>query len=798
MNRTVVPFCVAAFALVAQIACAAAFEQDAKVVFLGDSLTYQARWTKFLMWYYYEWLPERRVTFYNAGKGGDTMGGCLSRLDEDVIARKPDVVVIALGGNDVGGGLWAAKFGEKENARKAEILNRYEKNMQAVADKLKAACPKVRLVWCTPAIYDETAKIAKPADLGRNSELLAGCTEIIKRFGDARGEEVIDLNGPMTKFNAERQKQDPTFTLIGPDRVHPLDPGAFFIACEFLRQQGLDPHVGGDPLKPWAPTELSKKIDELVEAEAKLRSIAVWRYSLQQWNVNPDDLDAVKAYNDKLRAEGRRGYFEDLLPRYIQRLPRRAEYEYDFKRLQNEVLAAAFKMRNLDSRIYHGKWFNHYHDSIVYKIYMKSKNKEPVTTLDEALAIIKRIHDLSGGIHQIAYLVGWQFDGHDSKYPDWSEVGKHCASTLSSDPLESLRKAMKVAAQKYNTDLSLHINMNDAYTNAPSWNVYKENNLLCRKMNGELERGGFWSGERCYLVSHAKEWRAGFAQKRILGLLEMFPDLKRSGTIHIDAFFGIHSNGDGISIENDHKVLGEIVEFWHQQGVDVTTESFSARDQIGRIPMCYHINLDEQWHLNVPSFVLCGGDDEWNIPRRKLDYYHGRNGWMCAMPSAGSAYEEAWGIGSTRGDLKGEILKRPGALADRLFKTAILFCYYNKSEPTRHWTDADRYVVERGNGVVSEIRKADRYLTIKDNGRLVYDNGDCLLDFPHNGGTLLAYSRKGCDRVFKLPAAFANVRTLKGTRGMDGTAVELPVQNGTVTIKLPAHGSLVLGKGNEQ
>ncbi len=794
MKRTVVSFCVAAFALVAQYANGEAFEQNARVVLLGDSLTDQARWTKFLMRYYYEQIPERRVKFFNAGQGGDTMGGCLSRLYEDVIARKPDVVVIALGGNDVGSGLWAAKFGEKENARKAEILNRYEKNMQAVADKLKAACPKVRLVWCTPAIYDETAKIAKPTDLGRNSELLAGCAEIIKRFGAARGEEVIDLYGPMTKFNAERQKQDPTFTLIGPDRVHPLDPGAFFIACEFLRQQGLDPHVGDDPLKPWAPTKLTKKVEELVEAEAKIRSVVLWRYALQRRGMDPDDLVAAKALSDKFRAEKNYGYFEHLLPRYIERWPHRAQYEYEFQRLQQEILDEAFKMRNLDSKIHYGKYFNHYHDSIVYKIFMKSKNEESVTTLDEALAIIKRIHDLSGGIHQIAYLVGWQFNGHDSKYPDWSEVGKHCASSLSSDPLESLRKAMKVAAQKYNTDLSLHVNMSDAYTNAPSWQIYKDKDVLCRDAKGELVKGGIWSGERCYLVSHVKEFRSGLAQKRILALLEMFPDLKRSGTIHIDAFFGIESPFEGVSRRDDHKALLDIADFWHQQGVDVTTESFSARDQIGRIPMCYHINLDEEWRVNVPPYVLCGGDDVWNVPRLKLDAYNGKGSWFCATPSPGAEYEEAWGIGSPRGDLKADVLKNFDALVDRLFKTSILFCYYNKAAPSKHWTTADCYAVERGNGVVSEIRKADGRLTIKDNGRLVYDDGDCLLDFPHDGGTILAYSRRGCDRVFKLPQEYAHLKTLKGTCAKDGTAVELPVKDGAVTIKLFRHGLLVLKK----
>ncbi len=437
-------------------------------------------------------------------------------------------------------------------------------------------------------------------------------------------------------------------------------------------------------------------------------------------------------------------------------------------------------------------WFNHYHDSVVYKIYMKSKGAQPATTIDDSLGIIKLIHDLSGGLHQIVYLVGWQFDGHDSKYPDWSGVGAHCASSLSPDPLTSLRKAME-AARAYNADLSLHVNMNDAYTNAPSWKTYVEKDLFCRHKDGGIVRGGKWGGEWSYRISHVKEFRAGYAQKRILALLEMLPDLKRSGTIHIDALFGQGSPYENISDLDDHKAVGQIVDFWHQQGVDVTTEFLSTMDQIGWFPMCYHMNMDEQMHLEIPPTLLCGGDDAWNT-RKGFDYYKRQRGWMSCCPTGGSAYEEAWGVGSTRGDLGGWALKRPTDLADRLFATAFLFCYYNQSVPKRHWADAEHYVVERANGVVATVRKRDRHLTVTDNGRLVLDGGDCLLDLPHNGGTLLAFSRTGCDRSFKLPAAFAAQKTLKGTRWPEGTSVELPVQDGAVKIALPACGSLVLKK----
>ncbi len=40
------------------------------------------------------------VPIINAGRNGDTAGSALERLDEDVLARNPRVVIVLLGGND--------------------------------------------------------------------------------------------------------------------------------------------------------------------------------------------------------------------------------------------------------------------------------------------------------------------------------------------------------------------------------------------------------------------------------------------------------------------------------------------------------------------------------------------------------------------------------------------------------------------------------------------------------------------------------------------------------------------------
>lgn len=55
----------------------------------------------------------------------------------------------------------------------------------------------------------------------------------------------------------------------------------------------------------------------------------------------------------------------------------------------------------------------------------KIPNKSHILlSFDEALEYIKKIDNITQGITKIYYLVGWQYLGHDDKYPDFFEVNE--------------------------------------------------------------------------------------------------------------------------------------------------------------------------------------------------------------------------------------------------------------------------------------------------------------------------------------------------------------------------------------
>lgn len=53
--------------------------------------------------------------------------------------------------------------------------------------------------------------------------------------------------------------------------------------------------------------------------------------------------------------------------------------------------------------------------------------------------MVKRVHHLTCGTPQIVLLTGWQFEGHDSKYPSWAEVNHHLKRDCDETALDSLR-----------------------------------------------------------------------------------------------------------------------------------------------------------------------------------------------------------------------------------------------------------------------------------------------------------------------------------------------------------------------
>lgn len=248
-------------------------------------------------------------------------------------------------------------------------------------------------------------------------------------------------------------------------------------------------------------------------------------------------------------------------------------------------------------------WLLPYHQSLVYLIMLATRGGDGkmdrlYLTFEQTLQAVRKVHHLTLGIPQIIYLIGWHHEGHDSKYPDWSEVNHHLQRPRDPTALDSLRWLIR-ESRSYHATVSLHLNMFDAYRDSPLWDEYVARDIIAKDPRGNPIPGKAWGGMTSYQISYTQEWKTGLAQRRIDRLIAMIPELVEAKTIHIDAFLGARPQARtepispylGYSKAQEVATQRKIYRYWRDRGIDVTSEWVNGfRDDrfVGLQPWTWH------------------------------------------------------------------------------------------------------------------------------------------------------------------------------------------------------------------
>lgn len=213
------------------------FQDGDRVCIVGDSISHGRRYHLYLHAFYVTRFPERRIDFINCGISGDTAAGAIRRFQWDIAPHRPTVSTILLGMNDVGVTLYGeGKTEEQYGERRKQRIEAYGENMAQLVGMLRDADSAV--IALTPTIYDDTVDVEGVNYKGSNAAL-AQCAERVRTLAKDRDIALVEVYEPMNALNRRIQNDDPKATVVGPDRIHPLDPGQFFIAWRILEAQDV-------------------------------------------------------------------------------------------------------------------------------------------------------------------------------------------------------------------------------------------------------------------------------------------------------------------------------------------------------------------------------------------------------------------------------------------------------------------------------------------------------------------------------------------------------------------------------
>jgi lysophospholipase L1-like esterase len=141
------------------------------------------------------------------------------RMEEDVLVKQPDAVVIWIGVNDV----W-----HKRTSGTGTDADKFEKFYNALLTKLKSRNVKVYL--CTPAAIGEKTDFTNELDGDLNKY-----AAMIRSIGAAHHCELIDLRKDFLEYNLQNNSANAASGILTTDGVHLNEKGNQFVADRMMK-----------------------------------------------------------------------------------------------------------------------------------------------------------------------------------------------------------------------------------------------------------------------------------------------------------------------------------------------------------------------------------------------------------------------------------------------------------------------------------------------------------------------------------------------------------------------------------
>lgn len=198
-------------------------QQKQRVIFFGDSITQAGVKPKGYITVLGEMLQQKglqdRYELHGAGIGGNKVYDLYLRMEEDVLAKNPQIVFIWVGVNDV----W-----HKRTSGTGTDASKFEKFYNAIIKKLKDK--NIKVVLCTPAAIGEKTDYTNELDGDLNHY-----AALIRNIAQQNNCALVDLRKAFLDYNLAHNKDNKESGILTTDRVHLNDTGNQLVAEEMLK-----------------------------------------------------------------------------------------------------------------------------------------------------------------------------------------------------------------------------------------------------------------------------------------------------------------------------------------------------------------------------------------------------------------------------------------------------------------------------------------------------------------------------------------------------------------------------------
>ena len=190
-----------------------------RVIFFGDSITQAGVNPGGYIDRLKKTMPADQFELIGAGIGGNKIYDLFLRMDDDVLTKQPDVVVIWVGVNDV----W-----HKATSGTGTDPDKFVKFYEAVVKKLQAA--NVRVVLCTPAAIGEKTDMTNQQDGDLNQY-----SKFIRDLATRQNLPLVDLRKAFQEYDLQNNPENKDRGVLTTDRVHLNEAGNQFVADQMQK-----------------------------------------------------------------------------------------------------------------------------------------------------------------------------------------------------------------------------------------------------------------------------------------------------------------------------------------------------------------------------------------------------------------------------------------------------------------------------------------------------------------------------------------------------------------------------------